>query len=350
MRRTFINAIVKLLVIVVMSSSINILTCKPVEANPLWYLLAPVLSTFLNKVISPDRQEVWPASAAVMELETPDGRPLPPIAVTRQQAIILRKGVRIRAIKPGVVGPPLKKLEYYRDGDKTTLISVTDAPWSVGTGRGNQCLDTASADWKVGGIYTLNLYFECDKQAATYGKEGWNAIQVVVQDDSFFRWAVTDPNYRQYLADGMGTLPSIPVSRVVDEQGNVGFSVGNGPAAMPTVDTGVTTVSTEVRAEQRDGLKVRFLHHGVPVTDGKIYLSLSDRTRGVDLEGGPLVARTAFKVLDGSGRELYSRVGDVSRTITFNGWTEGDYIILAQGQGADGSIGPGEKIELHITK
>lgn len=322
------------------------------EAFNIWSLLIPIFGGALNNLVNPERTDVWPASAPTLELETPDRQYLPPILVSRQQAIILKKGVRIKRVKPGVVGPPLEYLEYWVDGDGKLLSGkIKDGAFFVGTARGDERFDTSNPIWEAGAIYTLNLEFKCERDARSYGRQGWNAVQILILDDEPFRLAATDPNYRQYLSEHMGGTPSIPVTRHIDGQGNIGYSFGSGtgqPAVPTPTQAGVTQPNQPVAAEQRGGLDIIASHRGQPIT-GELRLKRTELGTPIVFQAGGTAAFTAVQIHLPYRQEPWTVVQPgKGQNISLKKLVPGTYPIQAQARGADGTLGPAIQFNLIV--
>lgn len=312
-------------------------------------ILVNLVNKGVNELFNPNRTEVWPVFSAIIETETPDGKPLPPVLISRQQAVIMQKGVRIRAFKPGVNGPPLRRLEYYRDNNKYGVLKLEakdddPEPLYVGTGRGHTGFDTADASWRPFSAYTLGLTIECDRSLGIYGRLGCTAVQVVIVDETVFRLAVTDLNYRRFLVDGMGTVPNIPVTRIVDGAGNMSVTVGNGGPS-----DGLSPSPAGV-SQQREGLTLELRLGNQPVT-GAVTIPQADLAhQPLVIVAGPLVIKTIAVFLDGQGKQFHAAVkeGVTNRQIYLSGWPRGCYTVQVQGQAADGAMTPPSQLQITI--
>lgn len=321
------------------------------EAFPIWSLLLPLAGAFLTQAMNPEKHDVFMATAPGVMLQTPTGEYLPPHLSLRQQALILRKGVRIAKIKVGSNGNPLQKVEWFIDGDRTSLIKIEKPPYWVGTDAGHEIFDTANPFWRAGEIYYIGFRAKSDRDEDVDGEHpGFNCIPVVILDDQPFQRAATDPNYRQYLAESMGSLPSIPISRHVDSNGVVGFSVGDGRGepAVPTSlmpgtvlpgPSGLALPNSPVLAQQRDGLRMQASLRGVAVTGNEIHLTRAEAQHvSLVFWAGELTTKTVV-VVQGLAKDYSAVKEERRREITLKNFPTGKFQVSAQAQGADGSVG-----------
>ncbi|MEK7184092.1 MAG: hypothetical protein AAB701_01055 [Patescibacteria group bacterium] len=358
------------------ASGHTIQTTQEARAFSIWHILAPLAGAFLTQAMNPKEEHVHMATAPSIMLKTPADQYLPAIVSLRQQAVILRKRVKISKIKVGSNGNCLEKVRFFLDGRLSTMFNLESEPFQVGTDfigsdARNKIFDTANDFWTPGEVYYIGFRALGERDEDVDGRHpGFNTIPVMILDDQPFMLAATDPTYRQFLTEQMGGLPAIPVSRMVTPDGEVRVSISpeqdiklmqNQP--MPVMENesaktlivdpapGIVQPNQPVVASQKnEGLRMRAFVRNQPVGQS-ISLTIAEAEKtAFCFQAGELGAQTTLALFDESGKLLFPGKHMSGRTRTFYLGTDvqpGNYHLQVAAKGADNSFG--EKLDIKIT-
>lgn len=338
------------------------------NAFSIWSLLLPLAGGFLTQAMNPPKTDVFMATSPSISLRDPNGQYLPPVLPqARQQAVILRKRVKISEIKVGSNGNCLEKVEFFIDGRKSTKIRLECEPYSVGTDlidrdERNKIFDTANPFWEPGKIYYIGFRAKGERDEDVDGEHpGYNTIPVIILDDTPFQMAASrtpqGEEYRACLANNLGSLPSIPVSTMVTADGRVIHSLApNQDLATNQLQVsqppGVVQPNQPVPAQRNDGLAVRSFLRGHNVK-GTVVLRQSDR---LYFENGSLATRNMVVVLKDTGEEIFRKEyrrsdwPSLRPSLNFDQLAPGTYRILVQALGADNSVGESLRLTVQVKK
>ncbi|MGI6103575.1 MAG: hypothetical protein ACOYBJ_03065 [Patescibacteria group bacterium] len=312
-------------------------------------LLVTLAGGVLNDLFFPQKTDAWGVAAPSVVIEDKRGRRTPSVTVLRQQLLMLEKGSRIVAIKPGINGQPIREMYFYRDGDIRTQVVVKNPPWEIGTRNPAQnppnpaWFDTGTDYWQAQEVYMLNLKLFGHRDSRVDGDHPvYAAIPVAVYDHEPFRLAVQDPEYRAALLGiGMAGAPAIPVGVIVDDAGNVGTTLGDGgkPLWLPNQSQGVVQPNQPVAGQQRGGLEIVATHHGQPVI-GELRLKRQDLGQPLVFQAGELAASTTVAMKLPYREEPWTvQQKGKGQNISLQKLVPGRYAILTQAFAEDGTAG-----------